>query len=303
MTRADARKASFYAGTGETGRMIVADVMTPRSEVVTVELPGTRDDALEYFQDQEFSSVPVVKPTGDGEQYRGILTRDSLIENPDEDQLAILMEEVPTVESDNSVEELCRLMVGKNARRVPVVDGTFEGIVTVTDVIKAVADGDISGDVPVESCASRDLNTCYAGTPLPVVERGLYYANLPYAVVLGDEGDMTGMVTEVDIIAVAEVVEGEENTGDSFADQDDEWMWEGIKGTGSRYLPTRNVEFPEGPVSEFMTEDVVTIGKRKTVQKAAQLMIQHDIEQVPMVSAEELTGIVRDLDVLEALYE
>jgi CBS domain-containing protein len=303
VNRRGGRKASFYAGTGETAGMIVADVMTPRSEVVTVELPGTRDDALEYFQEREFSSVPVVKPTDDGEQYRGILTRDSLIENPDEDQLALLMEEVPTTGSERTVEELCRLMVEEGARRVPVVDGTFEGIVTVTDVVRAVADGSIPGDAEVGSCASPDVNTCYAGTPLPVVERELYYSNLPYAVVLDDDGDMTGMVTEVDIIAVAEVVEGEERTGDSFADQDDEWMWEGIKGTGSRYLPTRNVEFPTDPVSEFMTEDVVTIGKRKTVQKAAQLMIQHDIEQVPMVSAENLSGMVRDVDVLGALYE
>jgi IMP dehydrogenase len=283
--------------------MNVADAMTPRSEVVTVELPGTRDDALAYFQERVFSSVPVVKHTDDGEQYRGIVTRDALIENPDEDQLALLMEEVPTVESTATVEQLCRLMVTEGTRRVPVVDGTLEGIVTVTDVIRAVANGDIDGDVEVGDCASPDVNATYAGTPLPVVERELYYANVPYAVVLDDDGDMTGVVTEVDIIAVAEVVEGEESTGDSFADQDSEWMWEGIKGTGSRYLPTRNVVFPEQPVSEFMTEDVVTIGRRKTVQRAAQLMIRHDIEQVPMVAAESLAGIVRDVDVLGALYD
>jgi IMP dehydrogenase len=30
-------------------------------------------------------------------------------------------------------------------------------------------------------------------------------------------------------------------------------------------------------------------------------MIEHDIEQIPMVSGDELAGIVRDMDLLEAV--
>jgi CBS domain-containing protein len=52
-----------------------------------------------------------------------------------------------------------------------------------------------------------------------------------------------------------------------------------------------------------MTEDLVTISAKKTVVEAAQLMLQHDIEQIPMVSGEPLVGIVRDIDLLEALYD
>jgi IMP dehydrogenase len=66
-------------------------------------------------------------------------------------------------------------------------------------------------------------------------------------------------------------------------------------------MPTRNVEIPAGPVSEFMTADLVTISGRRTAQDAAQLMIEHDIEQIPLVSGDELEGIVRDMDLLEAL--
>ena len=80
--------------------MNVADAMTTRSELVTVELPGTRDDVLEYLQEHGFSSVPVVKGTDDGEAYRGLVSRDALIEHPDEDQLALLVEEVPTTTVD-----------------------------------------------------------------------------------------------------------------------------------------------------------------------------------------------------------
>ncbi|MGM0398872.1 MAG: CBS domain-containing protein, partial [Halobacteriota archaeon] len=70
--------------------MKVADVMTPREDLVTVSIPGTRDDVLEYLQERTFSSVPVVKETEEGERYRGLVSREDLINNPDEDQLAIL---------------------------------------------------------------------------------------------------------------------------------------------------------------------------------------------------------------------
>ena len=281
--------------------MNVGEAMTPRSEVVTVELPGTRDDVLEYLQERSFSSVPVVKNTDEGEQFRGLISRDDLIENPDEDQLALLMRDVPTTTQDATVEEVADLMVTEGARRVPVVDGELEGIVTVTDVVRAIADGEADGDAEVGDIASRDVNTTYVEVPLTVAERELYYANLPYAVVLGEDGEMDGVLTEVDIIDVARVVEGEEETGESLANEDDEWAWEGIKAVGNRYLPTRNVEIPAAPVREFMTEDVVTVPSNKTAKEAAQTMLRHDIEQIPLVSGDELTGIVRDVNLLEAI--
>ncbi len=50
-----------------------------------------------------------------------------------------------------------------------------------------------------------------------------------------------------------------------------------------------------------MTEEVVTVSAE--TQEAAQRMISKDIEQIPMVTGEQLVGIVRDVDILEALYE
>ncbi|WP_435099019.1 CBS domain-containing protein [Halarchaeum sp. P4] len=282
--------------------MKVADVMTPREDVVTVSLPGTRDDVLEYLQERRFSAVPVVKGADGEEVYRGLVSREDLIESPDEDQLALLMRDVPTTTGDTDVVDVAHLMVEENARRVPVVDGdALAGIVTVTDVVRAIADGDVAGDETVGDLARRDVNTTYVGTPLPVAEREIAYADVPYAIVLDDEADMTGILTEVDIIDVARVVEGEDDVGASVAGQDDEWMWEGIKATGNRYFPTRNVEIPSEAVSEFMTADPVTLTKRRTAQEAAQKMLETDVEQLPLVAGDALAGIVRDVDLIAAL--
>ncbi|MCU4925901.1 CBS domain-containing protein [Halobacteria archaeon AArc-dxtr1] len=283
--------------------MNVADAMTSGSAVVTVELPGTRGDVLEYLQERSFSSVPVVKPTDDGLEYRGLVSRDTLIEQPDEDQLVMLMDDVPTTTRETSLEAVAQTMVAEDARRVPVVDGEFEGIVTVTDVIHAIATGDQETDGEVASHASQNVNTTYEGAPLPVAERELSYANVPYTVALDDDGRMSGVLTEVDIIDVARIVEGEEETGNNFPDQDADYSWEGIKGVGSRYLPTRDIEIPAEPVRKFMSDDVVTVSRRTAIQEAAQRLISNDIEQIPLVAGDDLVGIVRDVDLLSALYE
>ncbi len=286
--------------------MNVADAMTPRPEVVTVSLPGTRDDVLEYIQERGFSSVPVVKETDAGEAYRGLISRDDLIAEPDEDQLALLMQDVPTIGVDATIEDVADLMRATGARRVPVVTDAddhveLEGIVTLTDVVRAIARGEVPGDVAVGELAMQTVNTTYAGAPLSVAERELHFADEPYAVVLDDDAKMAGVITEADIIDVATVVEGEDDAGASVANQDDEWMWEGIKATGNRYLPTRNVEFPDGPVAEYMTDEVVTVTSKRTARDAAQAMISNDVEQIPLVRADTLAGMVRDVDLLDAL--
>jgi IMP dehydrogenase len=285
--------------------MNVADAMTPREAVVTVSVPGTREDALEYLQGGAFSSIPVVKETDDGESFRGLVTREALIEQPDEDQLALLVEEVPTVGSDASLADVARLVRESGQNRVPVVDNDhLAGIVTVTDVIRALANGETAGmDVEVGLLVTRAVNTTYRETPLPVVQAELDYADVPYAVVLDEAGGPEGMLTEVDIIEVARVEEGEDDTGESIADEDDDWKWEGIKATGNRYLPTRNVEIPTEPAHRFMSGDLVTVTRKRTAQDAAQLMISNDIEQLPLMTADDLVGILRDVDLLAAVIE
>ena len=282
--------------------MNVEAIMTPAPDVVTVEIPGTRDDVLEYLQDRQFSSVPAVKVEDGREIYRGLISRSALIEHPDEDQLALLAEEVSTTSQETTLVAAANQMLQTGARRLPVVDGdSLDGIVTITDVIRAIARGEAGTESTAGEVSGNEVNCVYSDAPLPVAERELSFARVPYAVVLDDEGGMCGMLTEVDIIDVARVVEGEEDTGESIANQDDEWAWEGIKAVGNRYMPTRNVEIPAEPVSDFMTADVVSVSRKRPVKEVAQLLIENDIEQIPLVSSGSLAGIVQDMDLLEAI--
>jgi CBS domain-containing protein len=281
--------------------MNVAAAMTPREELVTVSLPGSRDDALEHLRKREFSSVPVVKRDGADEVFRGLVSRETLIETTGEEQLALLVEEGPTTSAETRLDKLTELMRETGARRVPVVDGDLTGIITITDLIQAMAEDESDSEAVVGDLATQTINAIYSGGPLRVAERELRYADVPYAMVLDDDGETVGILTEADLIAVTEVVESEDDTGDSLASEDDEWKWEGIKAVGNRYYPTRTVEFPDGTVADFMSEDVITVSRSNTARDAARLMVRHDIEQIPLVSGGELVGIVRDMDLLNTL--
>ena len=290
-----------FVGASSRKGMNVADAMTPREDVVTVSLPGTRDDALEYLRRGEFSSVAVIKEDG-GEVFRGLVSRETLIDNPDEDQLALLVEEGPTTTADTPLEELAELMREHDARRIPVIDGErLAGIVTITDVVRAIASDDTQGDTPVGELATRGINCLYAGTPLGVAERELSLADVPYGIVIDDERAVAGILTDADLIELARVVEGEDDTGESIANEDDDWMWEGIKAVGNRHVPTRNVTFPEGTVADFMSEELVTVSRTMTARDAARRMLSNNIEQVPLMNGGDLVGIVRDMDLLKAL--
>ncbi|PSQ30360.1 signal transduction protein [Halobacteriales archaeon SW_6_65_46] len=280
--------------------MNVADAMTPRDSLVTSVVPGSRTDVLDRLQDDEFSSIPIVNDeTG---AFRGLVSREQLIANPDEDQLAMLVEDVPTVGPDAELDAVARRFRDGDQRRLPIVEGDeLLGLVTITDIVHAIANSEVAADATADQLMETGVNAVHQATPLTVAERELAFADEPYGVVLDEAGSPTGMLTEVDVLDVARIVEGEESTGDSIADDDDDWKWEAIKAIGSRYLPTRNVQIPAEPVEMFMTDSLITVGQSKSATDTAQLLITEDIEQVPVVSGDTLVGILRDTDLLEAL--
>lgn len=64
---------------------LVSDYMT--TDVVSVEIPGNRDDVLKILKRTGISGVPVLKSG----KLVGIITRKDLLHKPEENQLALLM--------------------------------------------------------------------------------------------------------------------------------------------------------------------------------------------------------------------
>ena len=74
----------------------------------------------------------------------------------------------------------------------------------------------------------------------------------------------------------------------------------GVPGPLFNPIPPVTV-LPAEPVARFMTEDLVTVTRKRTVKDAARLLISNDIEQLPLMTADDLVGIVRDTDLLAAV--
>lgn len=55
------------------------------------------------------------------------------------------------------------------------------------------------------------------------------------------------------------------------------------------------------PVSGVMTTPVLTISPGETLQKAAEMLVRHDISRLPVLQGEELVGILDRHDVLNAI--
>jgi CBS domain-containing protein len=50
-----------------------------------------------------------------------------------------------------------------------------------------------------------------------------------------------------------------------------------------------------------LAEDVVTVTRSRPVREAAQSMIRHDVEQLPLVVGDDLAGVMCDTDLLGAV--
>ena len=109
---------------------------TMSKNVVSVSVPGNREKVLDLMRKEKKAVLPVVKE--DTNILVGLVTRSDLINNPDEEQIAMLMSrDLITVHPSDDVVDAARVMMENNVRRVPVVndDGELVGIITSFDLV------------------------------------------------------------------------------------------------------------------------------------------------------------------------
>lgn len=66
----------------------------------------------------------------------------------------------------------------------------------------------------------------------------------------------------------------------------------------------RLLEIGNAAVSEFMTKDVYTVGPENSVADAAKLIIQHDINPLPVVDSDnKVVGIISRSDIMKVVAD
>ena len=278
--------------------MLVKEIMA--KDIYFVHIPGNRTNALEIMREKKVSGLPVVK-NGTNELV-GVLTRTDLVENPDEEQIAMIMtRNIITASPDDDVKDVATKMIDNNIRRVPIVDeGSLVGLVTASDLInKALWKMDIQD--PAENYMIQNIPTSWEGTPLNVAFEIMRYYKLKVLLGLNNDGKLSGILTETDFIEESEVVSERTVHNTSVGTEGDKWSWD---SKSVLYVIKNHLKFSDKKIKDVANTGLVIVTTKTSVKECANKMRQKNIEQIPVIDVEgDLVGLVRAVDLIKAIRD
>jgi CBS domain-containing protein len=276
--------------------MKVEDFMT--TEVVSVEIPGNRDDVLKILKRTGISGVPVLKEG----RLVGIITRKDMLRKADETQLGLLMTPDPaTVTPDATIQEAAGAMIEHDVRRLPVVeDEKLVGLISVADLISAIAQLRLK-----EEIKDRYISQTYAlweETPLPLVARIMEISGFEAIPILDAESRLLGIISERDLIRHSSIEDTVEVSDFSNGTDDDEWTWESIRDMHTISYGISKIQLPDRPVKRAMISNVISVPMNAEVSECALKMKRGRVDQLPVVNGDKkLVAMLFDRDLIKAL--
>lgn len=280
----------------QNGQTRIRDIMVENVAYVT--LPGIREEIMKICKDRYISGVPVVK----GGKVEGVVTRQDLLKNPNERQIALLMSRNPiTISPEATIAEAARIILSRRIRRLPVVEGEkLVGIITVADIVREIAKGGYKA--PIGNYMGEKTIAIWNEMPLSVAGRIMELGRVKAAPVLNLEFELVGLITDRDLINAA-VIEDETGHSDlSLGADEDAWTWEGMRDTMKLYYGVSKMKLPDKRVSEVMVKEVVTATRNCEVKECAGKMSENKFDQLPVISTRgKLTGMLLDRNLLKVL--
>ena len=268
------------------------------ADVVHVQIPGNRDDVLKILKRTGISGVPVIK----NKKIVGIITRKDLLRNPEETQLGLLMTTKPvTIGPGADIREAARLLVTHKVRRLPVVeDGILVGLISVADIIHAIAQMRIKEEIK-DTYVSQTF-AIWEDTPLPLVGRIMEISGVDAIPILNSDSVLQGIITERDLIRSSSIEDSVGVSDFSNGTDDDEWTWESIRDTHSISFGISKVQLPDRPVKQAMIKNVVSVPKNAEVSECALKMRRSRVDQMPVVNGDRrLVAMLYDRDLIRVL--
>jgi CBS domain-containing protein len=270
--------------------------MTP--DVVSVEIPGNRDDVLKILKRTGISGVPVLK---DG-KIVGIITRKDLLRKSDETQLGLLMSPNPvTIHPDTPLGEAAALILKHRVRRLPVEDdGTLVGILSVADLVTGIAQLKFKNEIKDQFTSTTFA--VWEETPLSLVGRIMEISGVDAIPILDSDGTLAGIISERDLIKHSSIEDSVETSDFSNGTDDDEWTWESIRDLHTMSFGVSRVKLPVKPVKTAMVTSVVSVPQNAEVSECALKMKRARVDQLPVVNSDKkLVGMLFDRDLIRVL--
>ncbi|MCT9095600.1 CBS domain-containing protein [Haloarchaeobius sp. HME9146] len=274
--------------------MNISDILSTKFTEFDIGTPLSK--VAGAFENQELDSVIVT----DGEEYQGVVSRRQLASSSNQPSAKVgsQVQHVPTVDRTEDVREVARLMIGSDAKTLPVLrDEQIVGVVTADAVLQAVRP--FLDAVTVEDAYTTKLISATPETTLGQALNTLREARIAHLPVV-DEGDLVGMVSLYDVIDFTTRGGRKAHGGTT-----------GAGGRGSRRGRTGGGGARGGdtermldlPVRNVMSDTVATVRRNAPLDDVVETMFDQEISSLVVIDDEsnEPVGIITKTDVIEAL--
>ena len=259
--------------------MKIVDVMS--DDLIVGYVPGTVKDALKILAKNNVSGMPVLKK--DTKVVVGVITRQDIFKNPDEDQLALLMsKDYLSVEKDQDVKVAAKLLYEHRIHGLPVINTRKQlvGIVSPTDVLKGLHK---NLSTSIEKYFTNLVVPIYQETPINIVMEIINITRENALPILNHERKLCGIVSDGDLFKLSHIREsvsmtdlgmgGDEEGGPHLVVQVPAGVPEDLQtlGGAEQFLPRFSGEEPRmgavsnlSVVADYRVNDVLVHFTRKT---------------------------------------
>ncbi|WP_458186319.1 CBS domain-containing protein [Haladaptatus sp. NG-WS-4] len=250
------------------------------------------------FENQELDAVVVT----DGDEYRGVVSRRQLASSSNQPSAKVgsQVQHVPTVDRTEDVREVARLMIGSDAKTLPVLDADDRviGVVTGDAVLEAVRP--FLDAATVDDAYTAELISATPETTIGKALNMLREAGIAHLPVVDGE-DLVGMLSLHDVIEFT-TRGGSKSQGGSSS---------GFGGRGGGGQNRGGFGAREGdadrmldlPVRNLMSDAASTVERSAPLDEVVETMFEQEISSLVVMAddTDNPVGIITKTDVIEAL--
>ncbi|KAB1190480.1 CBS domain-containing protein [Haloferax sp. MBLA0076] len=275
--------------------MDISEILSPKFTEFDIGTPLSK--VAGAFENQELDAVIVT----DGDEYRGIVSRRQLASSSNQPSAKVgsQVQHVPTVDRTEDVREVARLMIGSDAKTLPVLrDDRVVGVVTGDAVLEAVRpflDAATVDDAYTAELVSATPETTIGKALNLLREAGI--AHLP--VVDGD--DLVGLLSLYDVVEFTTRGGSKSQGGSSSGFGGRAGGGQNRGGFGAREGDADRML--DLPVRNLMSDAVATVERSATLDEVVETMFEREVSSLVVTAddTDEPIGIITKTDVIEAL--
>lgn len=200
-----------------------------------------------------------------------------------------------TLTQDNTVTE-CAMMMKKHRISLVIItnkDKTLQGIVTETDLVKAILTKE-STPFKVSEIMKKDVITALPSDPILHIESLLLKYGISRVIIKRNQTSV-GVVTFRDFVP-AKIPQWIAESADPKEVQEYKFK----KGLEEIHSNQMSYLFPFH-ATDIMSSKPITVDINDDVKDAVTLMIKHDISGLPVVKKSKLVGIITKSDIVNSL--